>query len=275
VPSRIRRVVGRMSARRKYRLAARGVFVVLGASAVYLLAALIQEKQYGWALAPAALLALVGLGEFVATDVILDARFSQETSMLLARLEDRLANTSINEEIVKALNDCIASFVGCDPTRISSTSHLRIEVIEEERPVPALVQITKYTNRTLGGQPWRITNATKGLIGRCLRLERKVWVNFRTAEEYRERMVGEFGYRREEADEHTKAARSYLAVPIGPPGRTIGILFFQSTEPQVFPIAADDERLNDCAEKVWSLLRATGVLNAEMCANSQVAERAP
>jgi GAF domain-containing protein len=73
-------------------------------------------------------------------------------------------------------------------------------------------------------------------------------------------MVEEFGFSPEEVDRHTKTARSYLAFPIRDRGDMVGVMYFFSTEPQVFPVAANEDRLRDAAESISALLRAAEIL---------------
>jgi hypothetical protein len=85
-------------------------------------------------------------------------------------------------------------------------------------------------------------------------------VNFRSLDEYRDRMVREFGFTHQEVARHTTAARSYLAYPIRDKGEIIGIMYFFSTEPQVFPHAVNSQRLSDTAESILGLLRTAEIL---------------
>jgi GAF domain-containing protein len=168
----------------------------------------------------------------------------------------------MKDDILLALKACTSSFEGCDAERLSSTVHLRVNVVrwKGDQASSALIQLSDYTRSGLGGQRWRLSDPAKGIIGRCLRAEQKVWVNFRTAQEYRHRMVEEFGYTAEEASRHTTTARSYLAYPLTDEDELVGVLYFFSTEPQVFPLAADDGRLREAADRITGLLRVAEVL---------------
>lgn len=253
-------LLDRILTRRKYRAGARALIITLAAAALYWLSVLVQEREYAWAMVPAVVLAGLSLAEFVVADLVLDARFPRESQQFLEKLQQKLA--TINSDILRTLNSCVGSFEGCDQSSISSTVHLRIDVVSADRDglAPALIQLSDYTRPTLGGRRWRVTDPAKGLIGRCLRLGEAVWVNFRSEGDYRRRMVEEFGFSPEEVDKHTTAARSYEAFPIRDRGEMVGVMYFFSTEPQVFPVAASSDRLRDAAESISALLRAAEIL---------------
>lgn len=260
--NRLGRGLEQLATRGQYRTVARGIFIVLGIALVYWLSVWIQEKQYAWSLVPTVLLAIVGLFEFILTDAILDSRFPRESRDFLDRLQKKLRTTSINAEILDALTMCIARFQGCNVSNVSSALLLRVEVHSQisDRPEPALIQLSDYTRPGLGGRKWRLTPETKGIVGRCLRTKELSSVNFRDAAEFRDRMVREFGFRVDELEKHTMSARSYLAYPIVADREIVGVLYFFSTEPQVFPVAAEEVALSDCASQVAGLLRAAEVL---------------
>ena len=68
-------------------------------------------------------------------------------------------------------------------------------------------------------------------------------------------MVEQFGFSREEAERHTTAARSYMAVPIRSAGDVVGVMYFFSTEPQIFPHVASETMLDQNAAFIVGLLR--------------------
>jgi hypothetical protein len=138
--------------------------------------------------------------------------------------------------------------------------HLHVEVFGESGTKPSLLQITDYTRPRLGGSPWRFTEAESGVIGRCLRTGQMEHVNFRDRSEYQRRMVEEFGYSHERANRHTTSARSYLAYPVFEGNQLIAVLYFFSTEPQVFPNAADPKSLAETGEVILHHLKVAGVL---------------
>jgi len=251
-----------LPARRKYRIWARLSILVLASVAAYAFAVLVQEQHYVWAVVPAVSLGVLSILEFVVADLVIDARFPRETSELLERLQTKLSTTSTHDEIVRVLNNCVGSFHGCDASRVSSTVHLRIDVLPTEGLLPesGLIQISDYTRAGLGGRRWRVLEPTKGIVGRSLRLGSMACVNFATEREYQRRMVEEFGFTHAEVEQHASSARSYLAWPLIERGAVVAVLYFFSTEPQVFPVAADESTLRETGEHVTGLLRAADIL---------------
>lgn len=243
-------------------MGARLAILTCAAFTGYLFAFLLQIGRYGWAFFAALVLGLLSIAEFVLADLIIDSRFPRETREFLDLLRERLVRTGIHDEIVRELTTCVSRFRGCDPSQVSSTVHLRVSVVAagSDETSPGLIQLSDYTRVGLGGRRWRVLESTKGIVGRCLRLERMVWVNFRSAEEYRTRMVEEFGFSHAEVEQHTGTARSYLAYPLQTESTTLGVLYFFSTEPQVFPHAADPAEVERSAATVIGLLRATEIL---------------
>lgn len=236
--------------------------MVLAAVSTYVFAVLLQEELFWWALIPGSLLGILSIVEFVLADIYVDSRFPLETTEFLERLERRLSTTSTHREILTILRNCVDSFVACDRRRISSTVHLTVDLVEPgtSQTATGLVQISDYSRSGLGGPRWRVLKATQGIVGRCIRAGRMVYVNFPTPEEYTRRMVEDFGFTRAEAASHTTAARSYLAVPIFNSETLIGVMYFFSTETQVFPGAIDLDALDHHAESVASLLRASEII---------------
>jgi hypothetical protein len=251
-----------LSERQKFRAQIRGVILAFAAVSTYAFAVLVQQKLYVWSLIPAVILGLLSILEFVVADFLVDSRFPLETTLFLERLRRKLSTTSTNNDIVRALNDCVASFTACDKGRITSAVHLLVDLIDPGTylTTPGLVQISDYSRSGLGGPRWRTLKATQGLVGRCVRADQMVYVNFPTPEEYTRRMVEEFGFTQAEAASHTKDARSYLAVPIRNGDNLIGVMYFFSTEAQVFPRAVDETDVKRYAEHVAALLRASEII---------------
>lgn len=248
--------------RRRLRTGIRVVVIITAAAALWAFSVLVQEKQYSFALGAAAFIALLSVFELFLADLLLDTSLPRSSRKFLEDLQLKLVSTSMKEEIIATLQACVGSFVGCDTARISSTVHLAVPVSDprDDQASLRLFQPFEYTRPGLGGHRWRLTDPAKGIVGRCLRQQRKVWVNFRTAEEYRDRMVQEFGYTPDEASRHTTTARSYLAIPLVDEKRVIGVLYFFSTEPQTFPIAANEDRLRETAATIAGFLRIAEVI---------------
>ncbi len=251
---------GRMEASRAFRLRFRIASVFLASAAGYAFSVLIQESLYYWALLPGVGLIAAALLEFVIAEVIVDARFPPETEELLSRLKRALTRQSTDVEIRRILDRCVDTFQGCKPHSVSAAAHLCIEVIGEKGPEYRLLQVTDYTEKELGGSKWRITNSRLGIIGRCLRTGETEFVNFIDSADYEQRMVSEFGFTRKQANSHTTSARSYLAHPVVVDWQVVAVLYFFSTEPQVFPLAADLHPVNEAGHDIVGLLRVAEVI---------------
>jgi GAF domain-containing protein len=75
-------------------------------------------------------------------------------------------------------------------------------------------------------------------------------------------MVSEFGFSRQEVAKHTMEARSYLAQPVRIGERVVGIVYFFSTEPQVFPLAAEESTMESVGREIGLFLLGAGVVDA-------------
>lgn len=247
---------------RRWRIGMRLVLLLLAAVIGYGFAFLLQVGRHGWAFLAALLLGVLSIVEFVLADLVIDSRFPKETREFLDLLRERFIQNGIHDEIVRELTTCVSRFRGCDPSQVSSTVHMRVSVLTAgtDESTPALIQLSDYTKAGLGGRRWRVLESTKGIVGRCLRLERMVWVNFRSVDEYRQRMVEEFGFSQTEIEQHTVSARSYLAYPLQQEASVFGVLYFFSTEPQVFPHASDPAEIDRTAAAIIGLLRAADVM---------------
>jgi hypothetical protein len=106
-----------------------------------------------------------------------------------------------------------------------------------------------------GGKKGRITLLNQGIIGRCARTGERETVGFANAVEYERSMVREFGFTKKEAEGHTKTGRSYLAHPLLFEGTLVGVLYLFTTEPQVFPNAADPEQIEGLAGEIVNYLK--------------------
>jgi GAF domain-containing protein len=256
------RLLQTLTWRRRARTTLRVLLIVTGTAALWEFSVLVQEKDYVGAIAPVSLIGILSIVEFVLADLILDRSLPRSSRKFLERLQSKLASTEVADHIVQTLRDCVATFDGCDLSKVTATVHLVVAATDggDDSPSSRLFQVFAYTNADLGGRRWRFISPTKGIVGQCVRLQRKVWVNFRTVQEYRERMVKDFGFTSEEAARHTRTARSYLAVPLLSSGTTYGVMYFFSTEPQVFPVAAPDGRLQETATAITRLLRSAGVI---------------
>lgn len=252
-------VVKGLPQRKLFRGTLRVVFIVIGVFAAYFASICFEEGQYRTAIYPTAIIVLVSILEFVLADIITEARYPVRTATILERLNRNLAE--VHGQIRDRMAEGIAAMHGCDQSCISATLHLVVEIYSalDDQPVSALLQVTDYTG-TLGGRRWRITDAKKGLIGRCLRTQRPQFVNFASACEYTERMVADFGFSPSEVETHTKEARSYWAQPVFLHGQMIAVLYLFSIEPQAFPHALDVNAITLTANQIAGILEVSGIV---------------
>jgi hypothetical protein len=248
-----------MSRRKKFRLKLRVGSILVGVVAAYVASLLLERGEFAWSVAPASLVLLASLLEFVAADILTESKYPARTQALLDKLEENLQQ--YDERIRQSIADAIASLKACDNKRVSGTFHLVVERYSaDDEPEDALLQVTVYSG-PLGGKRWRFTSAGKGVIGRCLRSARPECVNFASLEEYQERMVSEFGFSSKEVAQHTKEARSYWAQPVMVAGRLVGVIYLFSTEPQVFPRAANSTVLQSLAREIGLFLVGARVVD--------------
>ena len=133
--------------------------------------------------------------------------------------------------------------------------HILAELVStaDHRSRQGLLQLTNYVGPE-GGKKGRITLINQGIIGRCARTGALETVGFADQEEYAASMVREFGFTQKEANSHTRTARSYLTFPLKHDDRTVGVLYFFTPEPQVFPRAARVDSLKAAAREIVNYL---------------------
>jgi hypothetical protein len=256
-----KRWFGALSARRRFRLTLRGVLVTVGLVAGYAISLLIDDKLYLASGAVFVVLLVASLLEFVFADYLAEKRYPYDTERKLALLEERLGIKAVSA-LREKLERTISSFRACDKNCISGTVHVTVDLAASADSTErrGLMQLTDYIG-SRGGQKGRITTLEKGIIGRCARTGTQEIVNFADDAEYLKRMVREFGFYAVEAQGHTRSARSYLAHPLlSSEGDAIGVLYFFSTEPQVFPVAARDADLEAVAKDVVGVLQTISMV---------------
>lgn len=245
--------------RRRFRIFIRGISLIGGVLAAFVASILFEEKLYWWATLPTLIVLFAAIVEFVVGDILTERKFPARTEAILERYGEKLRD--VHDELLSQLRLAIQSLRGCDANKVNGTVHLVVELFSAlgDASEDAFVQITSYSGE-LGGRRWRFSHISKGIIGRCFRTRLAEWVNFATEEEYNERMVREFGYTGEEIKRHTKEARSYWAEPLQSKGEFVGVMFLFSTEPQVFPRAADRGRLEGAGANIVGVLRAAAII---------------
>ncbi|MDA2934804.1 GAF domain-containing protein [Acidobacteria bacterium AH-259-D05] len=246
--------------RLQFRLALRGIAIVIGIGSGYAVALLMAKSLFWWSALPFALLVVSSIFEFILADIVAERSYPIETEKKLALLERRLGIRAV-QSISQKLERIIQSFKACDRSRVSGTVHVIVELASspEGKTRFGLLQLTDYVGPR-GGSKGRITTFDQGIIGRCARTGRIEHVNFADEAEYRRRMMDEFGFSKQEADSHTAIARSYNAVPLLLDSRVVGILYLFSTDPQVFPLAARDSNLTASAQDVLDVLRTASIV---------------
>lgn len=257
--TRLTKAVG-IRTRRQFRLALRAAAIIIGACSGYAVALLLTKSLLWWSVIPFLILLFSTVFEFILADLLTEHRHPFDTEKKLDLLERKLGARAV-QNISQKLERIIMNFKACDQSKISGTVHLVVEMAPspEGKLRYGLLQLTNYVGPR-GGSKGRITTLDQGIIGRCARTGRIEHVNFADEAEYRNRMVEEFGFSKEEAELHTAIARSYIAIPIITESRIVGVLYFFSTEPQVFPIAASDSNLMEKTQDLLDVLRTASIV---------------
>lgn len=235
---------------RTFRLLLRGIAIIVGLVAGFVSSFYLDMQAYRTSVAVFSLVVIAALVEFIAADILAELAFPYETELKLKQMERQLGVDAIRR-ISDRLQRAIAAFRACDTKQISATVHLIAEVnnsLNAERR-RGLLQLTDYVGPH-GGKKGRATELTQGLIGCCARTLQQECVDFAHEAEYLDRMVRHFGFTKEEAMRHTHTGRSYLAVPLMHGLDFVGVMYFFSTESQVFPRAARSASLTAIAKEI-------------------------
>jgi GAF domain-containing protein len=221
---------------------------------------LIQQNHYDYAEIWRFGVVFAAIVEFVVADVVADQSFPFDTEHKLALMEKRMGVNAM-ETISARLLQTISEFQGCNTAMISATVHIVAELAptSDQRIRRGLLQLTDYVGPE-GGRKGRLTLITQGIIGRCARTGEIETVGFADEKEYLAEMIRGFGFTVEEAERHTKSARSYLAVPLKHRGAVLGVLFFFTNEPQVFPRALSVDRIKQVADSIVDLVKVVGLV---------------
>jgi len=233
---------------------------MLGVGSGYAIEILIENHLFWWSALPFTFVVFSTFFEFILADLITEHNYPIETEEKLDLLERQLGIRAV-ETISEKLERMIQTFRACDRSCMSGTLHIIVELapVPETRTRFGLLQLTNYVGPR-GGSKGRITTLDQGIIGRCARTGKAEYVNFSDEYEYRRRMVEEFGFSMEQADSRTTIARSYIAVPLFLNSRVVGVLYFFSTEPQVFPHAARESNLAESAQDLVAILRTASIV---------------
>lgn len=243
---------------RSFRLTIRALALILGLYCAFRVGVFIQKGHFSTALWWHLGVMLSAIVEFVFAGVLADRSFPFDTERKLALMEKRIGADAITA-MSKRLSETIAGFHGCNTKMVSATVHIVAELsaTTDQRVRKGLLQLTDYVGLE-GGKKGRLTLITQGVIGRCARTRQIETVGFADEQEYLDAMVRCFGFTKQEAERHTKTARSYLAVPLLRGDTFLGVLYFFTSEPQVFPRAADLDRLRMVADWTADLINVVG-----------------
>lgn len=242
---------------RTFRLVIRAFTLVIGLIVGFFVGVKIQLEEFDVGFWLYLIVIATAFLEFVLADVLADQSFPFDTERKLALMEKRLGADAI-EMISKRLLDTIQKFRGCDKSYVSATVHVIAELnaTNDSRTRKGLLQLTDYVGLAAGGKKkGRVTLINQGIIGRCARTEQCESVNFADATEYNNSMVREFGFTKSETKQHSASARSYLAYPLMNDNILIGVIYFFTIEPQVFPRAAEDANLDILAKEIVNYLK--------------------
>ena len=223
--TKVTKTVG-IRTRRQFRLTLRAVAIIIGACSGYVIALLLSKSLLWLSIIPFTILLLSTFFEFILADLIAEHSHPFDTEKKLDLLERTLGYRAV-QSISQKLERIIMNFKACDQSKISGTVHLQVELSPspEGKSRYGLLQLTNYVGPR-GGSKGRITTLDQGIIGRCARTTRIEHVNFADETEYRNRMIEEFGFSKQEATLHTAIARSYIAIPIVTESLIAGVLYF-------------------------------------------------
>lgn len=205
--------------------------------------------------------AVAAFVEFVLADVLADKAFPYDTERKLNLLEKRLGRNII-QAMMDRIGEAIRAFRCCDTHRISATVHLLTDLdsTQDDRFRQGLLQLTDYVGPD-GGRKGRITPITKGVIGLCVRTQQVETANFSSREEYSYSMTKYYGFTADEASRHSAKGRSYLAYPLmSNTDCVVGVLYFFTSEPQVFPTAIDLAKIQELARHILRDLQIAGLV---------------
>lgn len=240
---------------RTLRLTIRLQTLLVGLVSGYCVSFFMKKERFDLSLAAFGCLIVAAVLEFVVADILAERAFPYETEQKLLKMERQLGADAINR-ISERLMRAIDVFSGCEQSRISATVHVLVSLSgpTDHKFQSGLLQLTDYVG-PYGGKKGRVTLLNQGVIGRCARTHVLECVDFASDDEYRARMVREFGFMQQEAERHTRTGRSYLAFPLKRDNDLVGVLYFFTTEPQVFPLAAMDANLQDVAREIVDDMR--------------------
>lgn len=240
---------------RSFRLTIRAMALFSGLCAGFYVSVQLEQNNFQVGFYFFLIVIVASVLEFILGDMFADRSFPFDTERKLSLMEERLGSNAI-DFISSRLRQTINEFVGCDSGSVSATVHVIAELnaTNDSRTRYGLLQLTDYVGPE-GGRKGRVTLINQGIIGRCARTLKMETADFSDVAEYKNSMVRDFGFTKEEARKHTITARSYLAYPLKSDEALIGVIYFFTEEPQVFPKAAKNAQLDRLATEFVNYLK--------------------
>jgi GAF domain-containing protein len=88
------------------------------------------------------------------------------------------------------------------------------------------------------------------LVGKCIERKKLVIESFKSAEDFREKMINSYNYTVNEMKDRSPERRSYLCYPLIDSNSAVkGVIFFDAVKPNVFS-ANEDKHENQLIRKV-------------------------
>lgn len=249
--------------RKRRRFLYRGLSILIGFVALFFMTLLMELNKFYLAAIPGVLALLAAVFEFIVAEVLVERKYPSRTEKIIQAIDEKLEDLS--SKLIGVILETIKEFEACNREMINATIHLKVEtfVSDGDGKVDSFLQILPYVS--LGKKleefflqdkkQWRAIPAHLGIIGRAMRTGRPETVNFSTQEEFHHRMITEFGFTKESATKRTLEARSYYAYPINNKTELIGVLYFFTSEQQVFPKAVDNKKIETSIKHLVDLLQ--------------------
>lgn len=252
-------LLSQLSPRKRLTIGIRFVAISIAFAGTYLAAIYIQKSEFTIAFYFALLILLASIIEFLIRDILTEKIYPIRTQQLFNTLELKLAR--IRYGVMEKLREAVEDLKGCNKNHVNATVHLKVNFFSsiDDKIETGLTQLTDYYGNS-SGVPWRITSCYEGIIGRCLRTGKTEYANFADEQEYKDRMVKEFGFTKSEMEARSRDARSYYAHPVILNNQLIGVLFLYSTDLQVFPNSVDTRRIATVSRDIAILLKTVSIV---------------
>jgi hypothetical protein len=173
--------------------------------------------------------------------------------LIIKAVETRSFASEKNAEVRRQLQ-LLLTVLPADGAQIRCTCHMPVKTIVRRRV--RLLQVFDYVGDQGGGG--RTFDPVKGIIGVTYSAKGTCVENFRDDAEYRERMVAQYRYTRDEVGLRRADRRSYLCDPLFDENHNVlGLLYFDSDHYGLFTLEEDNPR--------WRMIRAAnGVIRGSL-----------